>query len=53
MTKILYIKNMVCDRCRQVVQEELEQLGINAKNIQLGSVEVDTEENLDNDKIDH
>ncbi len=32
----LYIKNMVCDRCIRVVQEEMERLGYTVLNVQLG-----------------
>ena len=35
---IIFIKNMVCDRCIMVVQNELEKLGLDAKNIKLGEV---------------
>ena len=34
----IFIKNMVCDRCIIVVQNELEKLGLDAKNIKLGEV---------------
>lgn len=34
----IFIKNMVCDRCVMVVQNELEKLGLDAKNIKLGEV---------------
>ena len=34
----IYIKNMVCHRCIMVVQNELEKLGLDAKNIKLGEV---------------
>jgi len=34
----IFIKNMVCDRCIMVVQNELEKLGLDAKNINLGEV---------------
>lgn len=34
----LFIKNMVCNRCIMVVQNELERLGLEAKNIRLGEV---------------
>ena len=34
----IFIKNMVCDRCIMVVQNELEKLGFDAKNIKLGEV---------------
>ncbi|MEG8948052.1 AraC family transcriptional regulator [Rosettibacter firmus] len=39
-TNILYIKNMVCNRCIKVVKEELEKAGIEIKNITLGEVEL-------------
>ena len=34
----IFIENMVCDRCIMVVQNELEKLGLDAKNIKLGEV---------------
>lgn len=34
----IFIKKMVCDRCIMVVQNELEKLGLDAKNIKLGEV---------------
>ncbi|WP_312824408.1 AraC family transcriptional regulator [Epilithonimonas sp.] len=34
----IFIKNMVCDRCIMVVQNKLEKLGLDAKNIKLGEV---------------
>lgn len=37
---ILYIKNMVCNRCVMVVQHELEQAGLTVKAIGLGEAEV-------------
>src|SRR5690349_7592376 len=37
----LYIKNMVCSRCRMVVEAELEKAGIKARSITLGSVELE------------
>lgn len=36
----LYIKNMVCDRCIMVVRQELDELELAYKNIQLGQVEL-------------
>jgi AraC-like DNA-binding protein len=41
----LYVKNMVCDRCRWVVKTEIEKLGFNANVIDLGEVEL--EANID------
>lgn len=37
-TEKLYIKNMVCDRCKMVVRSELEKLGITVLNVDLGEV---------------
>jgi AraC family transcriptional regulator len=38
---ILYVKNMVCNRCIKVVKEEFEKLGVAIKNISLGEVEIE------------
>ena len=37
---ILYIKNMVCNRCIKVVKEELEKLGVYPESVTLGEVVV-------------
>ena len=39
----LYIKNMVCDRCIMVVQNELGKLGLNLKSIKLGEITLSSE----------
>lgn len=36
----LYLKNMVCDRCIMVVRQQLDQLNIDYRQIQLGQVEL-------------
>ncbi len=36
----LYIKNMVCTRCKMVVKSELEKLGVHYKTVDLGEVEI-------------
>jgi len=41
----LHIKNMVCDRCKMVVNQELEKLGFHPEKVALGEV-VLTENNL-------
>jgi AraC-like DNA-binding protein len=46
----LYIKNMVCNRCKMVVKAELTNLGLNPICVQLGEVEI-AEENLSEVKI--
>lgn len=35
---VLYIKNMVCDRCKLVVRQELEKRGIHPEKLALGEV---------------
>lgn len=41
-THIIYIKNMVCPRCIDVVKEICEDLNISIKNLQLGKLESNT-----------
>ena len=36
----LHIKNMVCDRCKRVVREELERIGLKVERVTLGEVDV-------------
>lgn len=36
----LYIKNMVCNRCKMVVKSELEKLGLQLLSVELGEVEI-------------
>lgn len=36
----LYIKNMVCDRCKMVVKNELNNLGLHYGPVELGEVEI-------------
>ena len=43
----LYIKNMVCNRCIMVVQDELEKIGLQPINVELGSAELGKELNKD------
>jgi AraC-like DNA-binding protein len=38
VTERLYIKNMVCDRCSMVVNQELEKLGFKPEIVKLGEV---------------
>lgn len=37
----LFVKHMVCGRCKRVVREELERLGLTVRSVELGEVEVD------------
>ena len=43
MATTLYIKNMVCDRCKLVVKQELEKLGLKPEAVTLGEVTVSGE----------
>ncbi|MGJ5641385.1 helix-turn-helix domain-containing protein [Formosa sp. S-31] len=49
MTK-LFIKNMVCNRCIMVVQNELDKLGFKVVNINLGEVALENEPTLEEKK---
>ncbi len=51
MTKTIYIKNMVCDRCVKVVQEEIEKLGYEVSKIKLGEATVESLKEIDINKI--
>lgn len=42
-TSTLYIRNMVCNRCIKVVEEEFKKLGLYIRNISLGEVVIDNE----------
>ena len=46
----LYIRNMVCIRCKMVVKSELEKLGLDYKYVDLGEAEI--KENLKSEKWD-
>jgi YesN/AraC family two-component response regulator len=39
----LYIKNMVCRRCKMVVSAQLESMGVYPRNVSLGEVELEKE----------
>lgn len=47
----LYIRNMVCDRCKMVVKSELENIGVFPVSVALGEVEL-SEDFKDNEKQD-
>ena len=40
MSRVLYIKHMVCDRCIMVVREQLEKAGFNPSGVKLGEATV-------------
>ena len=50
-TSVLYVKNMVCNRCIKVVKEEMEKLGLRAERVDLGEVELLHNKKLDLAKI--
>ena len=50
MPTTLHIKNMVCNRCIKVVQDELSALGYSIKNIELG--ELTLKEDISDLKMD-
>ncbi|OKL40327.1 AraC family transcriptional regulator [Pontibacter flavimaris] len=43
-TNKIYIKNMVCDRCKRVVAEELQKLGYTVLQVGLGEAELATDD---------
>ena len=45
---ILYIKNMVCDRCKMAVEQTLRTMGLHPLNVELGEVKI--EETLGNEQ---
>ncbi len=51
MSKKLYIKNMVCDRCIKVVKEELEKVGLVIEEIKLGNVTISNPEAIKKSNI--
>ena len=58
MATTFYIKNMVCDRCKLVVRQELEKLGLKPEKVALGEVTVaenispQTQKQLDDSLLD-
>ncbi|RZK81936.1 MAG: AraC family transcriptional regulator [Pedobacter sp.] len=40
---ILYVKNMVCDRCIMIVKQQVEHIGLNVTDISLGKVSIQPE----------
>ena len=44
----LYIKNMVCSRCKMVIKDELIKFGLHPNSVELGEVEIT--EDLNNEK---
>nr|WP_121273077.1 helix-turn-helix domain-containing protein [Pedobacter schmidteae] len=44
---LLYVKNMVCDRCIMIVKQQLENFGLKVHDISLGKIEVEPAANVD------
>ncbi|WP_316814921.1 AraC family transcriptional regulator [Pedobacter nyackensis] len=44
---MLYVKNMVCDRCIMIVKQQMESFGLQVKEISLGKIEVEPEPDAD------
>ncbi|MBI3519029.1 MAG: helix-turn-helix transcriptional regulator [Bacteroidetes bacterium] len=44
---VIYIKNMVCDRCKMAVKFELTKLGIKTTSIDLGEIAIESELSAD------
>jgi AraC family transcriptional regulator len=51
VVRTLYVKNMVCGRCIKVVREELERLGLDVVNVELGEVDIAGAKPLELEKI--
>ncbi len=51
MLSKLHIKNMVCQRCKNVVTTIIRKLNVQIVDVQLGEVEVWTNENIDFEKL--
>lgn len=49
MSQTLYIKNMVCDRCKMAVEQMVKQAGLHPTAVELGSITV-YEDHIINDK---
>lgn len=52
MKKELFIKNMVCDRCKMKVEQLLIQNKVTISNLQLGKVVLDAPDNFNLEKFD-
>lgn len=51
MIEKIYVKSMVCGRCIRVVKEEVEKLGYKINAIQLGEIEIESQEVIDKKRI--
>lgn len=47
----LYIKNMVCDRCKKVIKDELMGIGVEVISIELGKIEIKNSTTANRTKI--
>lgn len=53
MKRKVLIKNMVCDRCKTILEQELQLAHIRLESIQLGEIIIDVSENFDNKLIEN
>jgi AraC-like DNA-binding protein len=52
MKQTLYIKNMVCDRCKSTVLRELEVLGCDIKSVELGQIVLNKNTSIQHSKLE-
>jgi len=51
MVKDFYIRNMVCDRCIKVLKNEIEAQGLVLKEVVLGRVQLDIQDDSELEKL--
>ncbi|HDZ05031.1 hypothetical protein LCGC14_0080930 [marine sediment metagenome] len=51
MTTTFHIKNMVCDRCKMIVSQSLQEIGVSPISVELGVVTVDSKVSLDQEQL--
>jgi AraC-like DNA-binding protein len=52
MKQTLYIKNMVCNRCKSTIARELDALGYNVDSLELGKVVLNESTPIENSKLE-
>lgn len=51
MTQSIFVKNMVCDRCKSTVVRELDKLGYNVKSVELGQIVINKNTHIEHSKL--
>ncbi|MBU2995451.1 helix-turn-helix domain-containing protein [Cellulophaga baltica] len=51
MQTVFYVKNMVCDRCKMIVSQSLQELGATLLSVELGQVIVASDNSLNLEKV--